>query len=84
MIELEPRRDSMPKMMIAVLALGTTTMATGTMAFVRGGAAVSTLAEEAEVILAAVAVLAAVSGAVILATTAFAGGFRGGHFGRGF
>ena len=27
----------MPKMMIAVLALGTTTMATGTMAFVRGG-----------------------------------------------
>jgi hypothetical protein len=40
MIELDPRRDSMSKMMIAVaaaLALGTATMATGTMAFGRGG-----------------------------------------------
>jgi hypothetical protein len=65
----------MSKMMIAVaaaLALGTATMATGTMAFGRGGgeAAVGTLAAEAEVILAAAAVLAAVSGAVILAAAA--------------
>jgi hypothetical protein len=40
MIELEPRRDSMRIMMIAVaaaLALGTATMATGAMAFGCGG-----------------------------------------------
>jgi hypothetical protein len=38
MIELEPRRESMRKMMTTVavaLALGTATMATGTMAFGR-------------------------------------------------
>jgi hypothetical protein len=40
MIELDPRRSSMGKMMIAVaaeLAFGTATMAIGTMAFGRGG-----------------------------------------------
>ena len=80
MRELDPRRDSMHKMMIAVaaaLSLGTATIATDTMAFWRGdgGSAVAeaTLSAEAEgtlaaeVILASAAVSAAVSGVVISA-----------------
>ena len=69
MRELDPRRDLMRKIMIAVaaaLSLGTVMMATGIMAFGRGGGGRH------------------FGGGGHFGEGGRGGGFEGGHFGRGF
>jgi hypothetical protein len=77
MRKLEPRRDLMRKIMIAVaaaLSLGTAMMATGTMAFGRGGAE-ATLA--AEVIFLTTAAVSVVVSRVVISAEAIGAVFDG-------